>query len=288
MSQDFLNRNNQNNANSDTILQKKPDAQTQLGWVNNQKVDQGFGVFGGNPTTSTTTQLATKEEDPITKEEAKKKLVEYKKSLTEKLEKEEDYIPLPEIIYVEKGLGSNAQYHSQTKSILIGPNFFNKGKVEGDQISIIYHEYAHYLNDISNKYPLTYDENGVITQWTTDIMISTPPTASEIEKGVLEMMGFLPESTSDEDRKKMEESYRSMLSLPTETRWRYAPSNLSLDEISAYKSQLEGYKNEYYDLSPEYIKEIEERIISYMEQYARRVEYEKNNNLNADGSKKTE
>jgi len=62
MSQDFLQRNHQNNANSNssTIQQKKLDMQAQLDWLNNQKVDQGFGVFGNSD--SQTTQLKSPEE----------------------------------------------------------------------------------------------------------------------------------------------------------------------------------------------------------------------------------
>jgi len=50
MSKSFINRSqNQNtSSNHSNELQKKIDPQAQLDWINNQKVDQGFGVFNND------------------------------------------------------------------------------------------------------------------------------------------------------------------------------------------------------------------------------------------------
>jgi Bacterial toxin 23 len=65
MSKSFINRSqNQNtSSNHSNELQKKIDPQAQLDWINNQKVDQGFGVFNTEQSAGNeTTQMFTKDE----------------------------------------------------------------------------------------------------------------------------------------------------------------------------------------------------------------------------------
>ncbi len=64
MSKSFINRSrNQNtSSNHSNELQKKIDPQAQLDWINNQKVDQGFGVFNNSSTGNETAQMFAKEE----------------------------------------------------------------------------------------------------------------------------------------------------------------------------------------------------------------------------------
>jgi hypothetical protein len=78
MSKAFIDRTQQNNFsnNQSDTLQKKIDTESQLRWVNNQKVDQGFGVFNNNATGSKVDQKFAKdaEEEP---DGGKVKLLKY-------------------------------------------------------------------------------------------------------------------------------------------------------------------------------------------------------------------
>jgi len=68
MSKAFIDRTQQNNSsdNQSDTLQMKIDTESQLNWVNNMKVDQGFGVFNNNSKGSEVAQKFAKdeEEDP--------------------------------------------------------------------------------------------------------------------------------------------------------------------------------------------------------------------------------
>ena len=64
MSKSFINRSqNQNTSrNHSNELQKKIDPQAQLDWINNQKVDHGFGVFNNSYNGNETAQMFAKDE----------------------------------------------------------------------------------------------------------------------------------------------------------------------------------------------------------------------------------
>ncbi len=66
MSKGFLNRNYQNNtdSNNNAIPQKKIDPVAQQNWLNNSKVDEGWGVFNNNSDGNNTAQMQSQDEKP--------------------------------------------------------------------------------------------------------------------------------------------------------------------------------------------------------------------------------
>jgi len=67
----------------------------------------------------------------------------------------------------------------------------------------------------------------------------------------------------------------------------YRPSNFYLNEIDAYKAQLQAAIDGIFPVDNEYLEiEIKERILDYTDKYNRAIEYEKNNNYRPDGTKK--
>jgi len=67
MSKSFIDRSQQQNSSStqtDTP-QKKIDPQAQLDWINNQKVDQGFGVFNNSSSGNEVAQMSQQEDEKL-------------------------------------------------------------------------------------------------------------------------------------------------------------------------------------------------------------------------------
>ena len=80
MSKSFITRSQNQNASSNhsNELQKKIDPQAQLDWINNQKIDQGFGVFNNSSSAGNdVAQMFAKDEKR--KEDSKDASIQMKK-----------------------------------------------------------------------------------------------------------------------------------------------------------------------------------------------------------------
>lgn len=111
---------------------------------------------------------------------------DYKKELEKRLT---DYkgmpVNLPEIIFSGK-IHSNAQYEGE--KILIGKRFFSDSYFsKEDRLSILLHEYIHYLIDINNICAYKQDKKGIIIQVKTDIFYKKDLSKTKTEKDFSEM-----------------------------------------------------------------------------------------------------
>jgi RHS repeat-associated protein len=197
-----------------------------------------------------------------------------------------NYIPIPETKLDEK-ISANALYSDGV--IYVSPS--GQFKNFEDQVSILFHEYTHYLNECNGLYESKTDENGAIIQFKTDETYLQTPSLQEIddnmkewEESVLPML--IGPNTTKAETDQLKEMQRNIMSQPVEVPFRYAPSNLALDEISSYKAQLDGEKNGLFKLTDEARTEFTKRISTYTEIYNKRKDYEEKHNLNSDGSEK--
>ena len=156
-------------------------------------------------------------------------------------------------------------------------------------MSIIYHEYLHKVFWEQQRFPFQVDSSGLPVQWDTGTFYTYTPPAEQTQRD-LENLRFYyarkePELMGDalESRLKQMEG---VLSQPQELPFKYAPSNLTLEEIEAYKGQLEGEKRGLYTISPTGKKSIEFRLYQLQQTYKLRREYEREHGLGTDGGKK--
>ena len=188
---------------------------------------------------------------------------------------ETNYKPIPRLIYYPL-MTSNAQWTDS--AILIGQGFFNKWYItDDDRLSIIYHEYNHYLNSLSNKYPCRIDSCGNIFQSETGIFFEKPISPIEIE---IDLYEILETEMSEAEKQQCIASIKK----PVMMRFIYAPSNLSLDELECYRAELQANEIGIYKLSPRYEQLILYRIQLEELNLRMRLQYEIDENLNIDGT----
>lgn len=169
-----------------------------------------------------------------------------------------------EVVIVESR--ANATYNALTGEITVSESWFLRSK--DDQVSVLYHEYTHSINDR----PVARMENGAFVTISTDE--PTKWSAREIE--------IYTEMCKDSNP----EFVRMCLEGVLNDSYEYRPSNYQLNEIDAYKAQLDGEKNGWWTFSNEERTDYQNRLDQYKASYERALEYEKNNGLNPDGSKK--
>ncbi|MEM6346991.1 MAG: hypothetical protein AAF927_24095 [Bacteroidota bacterium] len=187
-------------------------------------------------------------------------------------------LPLPAVVYHAE-LDANARYENDT--IWIG-QIQAEFKTDDDWMSIIYHEYWHYLHE--GIYRLGRDSAGQIVQWDTDQWYTYQPSEYRIKR-VLEQYEATLVTVGDSfaNREKLLEDMRKTVSQPQQLPFIYAPSNLSLEEIKAYEAQLEAEQAGYYQLSTAARNAILERISQQKDTYQRRKAYEVQMGLGPDG-----
>ncbi|MDD3280584.1 MAG: RHS repeat-associated core domain-containing protein [Bacteroidales bacterium] len=195
-----------------------------------------------------------------------------------------EYEPIPEI-EVDTEIFAEGRYENE-KIIL---NSIISDETFGYQLSLVNHEYKHHLNECNNVYPLKRNSDGSIVQWETKETYLYIPTQYQIDSNMESWDEFYIDyysklGQSKEYIEKMRTEYYNSISTPQERKFSYAPSNLALDEISAYEYQLEGEKQGLYILSEEDRNKINDRIDFFKFMYNLRVDYEKRNGLNPDGS----
>ena len=187
---------------------------------------------------------------------------------------------LPPVKYVP-GLEANARFERDT--IFIG-QIQREFHTEDDWISVIYHEYYHYLHQ--GEWTVATDSNGQIVQWQTEEWYTYHPTEYRIRRS----LQFFEDSTlseigplTEEEKAYQIREMRKSVSRPQQLPFYYAPSHLSLEEIAAYKAQLMGMALGYYTLSEEAMAAIRERIGQQQDTWQRRKDYEDRHGLGPDG-----
>lgn len=186
---------------------------------------------------------------------------------------EHNYIP--PVVFSEK-ISANAMWSNDT--IRLGRSFFTQSFLtQEDRLSILYHEYQHYQNQLVNRYPCQKDLSGSIVQVETDILFTRELTHAEIEQDYTEMVS---ENMTEAEKVLLWQT----VSTPSLMRFRYAPSNLARDEIFCYRSELEANRAGIFRLSTVYRDYLVYRIKREQAYLQMRLDFEERNNLNVDGS----
>lgn len=188
----------------------------------------------------------------------------------------------PQIVYDD-----NVDYLSyatfKDDKIILRPLLFDSNSDYNSynaKISIVMHEYKHFLNDKAKIYPLRFTEAGAIFTINTDIEIEA--TEEEKLKAIQEAKELVATgnaNTSPDEKAILEDNYYQLIVLQYQGNYTYKPSNLALDEISAYSYQLELHESGALPLSEKEVEVVEKRIKHFKEAQKRAETYEKANNL---------
>ena len=184
----------------------------------------------------------------ITKEQAALKLETYKSLFYVVLEKQGiDKADVPEII-VDFGIWANARYKDgkiSTGQGLFENNARNGMMTDNDRVSVLFHEFQHHLNE--GLYPVLRTDNGTggIIRIATGEVTNRHLTKEEIESDVQDYIEVweLTGTPLEYIEKWAYEKREALKEVILEEEYFYSPSNLFLDEISAYKAQLEAHEN---------------------------------------------
>lgn len=196
-------------------------------------------------------------------------------------------------LVLDKNLIANAKFDRD--SIFLG-NIQRVFQSFEDSLSIIYHEYVHFLiqQEKSEKYALGRDQQGNILQWDTGRSYIYKPYPKEVALYLKHFrQDVLPtyedyESMSEAKKEKIVLSMKESFSQKDKQPFIYAPSNLAKEEIIAYKAQLQGEKKGYYRLSEDCRDNLKVRIAQLKATYKRRRAYEKKRGLEKSGERKLE
>jgi len=192
-------------------------------------------------------------------------------------------------LYLDKKLVANATYRND--SIFMG-NVQRVFHTFDDSLSLIYHEYIHHLLQQKNKYAVAEDDTGEIIQWDTGEFYKYEPFPEEIS---LSLLFFVQEvlptyddyaEMSTQKKEKIIKEMKKVFSKKQQIPFIYAPSNLALEEIYAYRQQQKGEKLGLYVLSEEARMSLRVRIKQLKDTYLRRRKYEKRKKLRPSGEKK--
>ncbi|MEM6807493.1 MAG: hypothetical protein AAF696_39210 [Bacteroidota bacterium] len=199
-------------------------------------------------------------------------------------------VDFPPII-LDKKLIANAKF--ERDSIFLG-NVQRVFQTFDDSLSIVYHEYIHFLLQKKGKYKLGRDKKGIILQWDTGRTYTYKPHPKEVSSYVEHFtQDVLPtyEGYQDMSQGKKEQIILSMkesFAQKEKQLFIYAPSNLAKEELEAYKAQLKGEKLGLYVLSDACRDNLEVRIAQLKGTYKRRRAYEKKRGLEKSGERKLE
>lgn len=168
-------------------------------------------------------------------------------------------------------------YPIDGNKIGVNPGYFYK--TEQQRLSILYHEYYHIKHDL----PVRKVNNGIFYIVTQEKMQLTEREIQKIIKNCKENSELNPGNTTQVKGK----IYNDCIEEAKNELYIYRPSNFYLNEIDAYKAQLQAAIDGIFPVDNEYLEiEIKERILDYTDKYNRAIEYEKNNNYRPDGTKK--
>lgn len=194
--------------------------------------------------------------------------------------------PIPPVAYRPE-LDANARFSHDT--IWVGrvqPAF----QSDEDLIALLHHEYLHSQLEAENRYPVALDSTGEIVQWMTEEWYAYQPTEYRIAQGMKQFQDSL--SSTFLDLSSAEQSYqlrqmRTALATPQQLPFKYAPSNLALEEIEIYETQLKATENGLYRLSSAARAEIAERLYQQKDTWQRRKAYEAKHQLAPTGASLT-
>ena len=190
--------------------------------------------------------------------------------------------PIPPV-YVDTSLPSNARFVRDT--IFIGP-LQRDFHTFGDTLSLIYHEYLHKVFWEEQRYPFITAANGKPIQWNTGTFYTYTPhpgqTARDLENLRFYYARVEPDLAGEALDKRLQQM-KKVLQQPQELPFVYAPSNLALEELHAYKGQLEGEQMGLYQLSETARNSIKFRIFQLGQTYNLRKAYEQQEGLGPDG-----
>lgn len=192
-----------------------------------------------------------------------------------------DFPSFPPLVY-QPDLPANARYANG--QIWIG-TIQADYHTTGDSLSILYHEYHHFCQELQGQYVICEDSSGQIPQWSTGELYEYIPTKEEIERDLAQAMGPWLDRY-DEERRKIEVGrLKRDLSRPRKMLFVYAPSRLAEAEIDAYQVQLKGESMGFYQLSSEARKAIYRRLDQLQDTLKRRKAYEQLHGLHPAGCK---
>ncbi|MEM6628048.1 MAG: hypothetical protein AAF694_00170 [Bacteroidota bacterium] len=191
-------------------------------------------------------------------------------------------IVLPQV-FINPNLSTNARFENHT--IYLGPLQRDFHTV-GDTLSLIYHEYLHKVFWEAQRFPFQFDSTGTPVQWDTGTFYTYIPPKAQTDRDLENLRFYYQREEPELMGAALEarlEKMKQVLSQPQQIPFVYAPSNLTLEEIEAYKGQLQGEKLGLYSLSPTAKKSIEFRLYQLKQTYELRRAYEEENGLGRDG-----
>ncbi|MEM7372497.1 MAG: hypothetical protein AAF587_28010 [Bacteroidota bacterium] len=200
-------------------------------------------------------------------------------TLYHRLGEETSRTDLPEVRY-QADLPANARYESGT--ILVG-SIQSDYQTMDDSLSILLHEYHHYLQELAHEFLICEDSAGNIPQWSTGQIYEYVPTSEEIERDLQQTIGPWLEAFSEEQQQIELRRLKRDLSRPRKMLFVYAPSRLAEAEIDAYEAQLEGEQAGLYQLSEEARHAIIRRLGQLKDTLERRRRYEQTHGLHPAG-----
>ncbi|MEM6801387.1 MAG: hypothetical protein AAF696_08275 [Bacteroidota bacterium] len=161
-----------------------------------------------------------------------------------------------------------------------------------DSLSIVYHEYTHFLLSKKKRFRVGTNEKGEILQWDTGIIYTYTPYPEQVaaqveyfrEKVLPTYTGYAEMGAEEKERiiADIEKGYAK----PDQMRFIYSPSRLAKEEIRAYRQQLKGEKLGLYQLTPSARQNIYLRIKQKKDTYKMNRAYEKKHKLKQSGEKK--
>jgi len=184
---------------------------------------------------------------------------------------------------------SNATFRND--SIFIG-NIQRVFSSFDDSLSILYHEYNHFLISRKNQPKVGMDNKGKILQWDTGQKYTYIPFPQEVEAYVEHFKkDILPtypsyNKMSPGKKERIIDEMRKDFSKPEKKSFIYSPSNLAKEEIRVYRQQLKGEKQGLYKLSEAARENIFLRIKQKKHTYKMGRAYEKKFGLKQSGEKK--
>lgn len=166
----------------------------------------------------------------------------------------------------------------RTSLIQYNDNADNKKLRMDDLVSIMMHEYKHYLNEKQGLHQAVQPDGSFIS-FETDIDNPVPEITDELKQQFIDNGKSIGLSGEALDFYVATEVNMSQAT----TKWTYGPSNLAMDEISAYTHQIWLHDNGYLEMSDFKYQETLQRIEEFEGKRKQRLAYEKEHGLGPDG-----
>jgi hypothetical protein len=166
------------------------------------------------------------------------------------------------LIYNPNDSRSFAGYDPEYGFINVRDRFFDAQHSPGGRIGILHHEEQHRIHFKSNSYPGAFS----FIRIPTDKFYYMPYSKSDIEDSKLFHIPLDP--------------------LGDKNFFDYTTSNAVLEHRDVYLTQLAGHTTGLYTLTDEEMQDVSTKALIFDKRYKLALEYEKENNLNPDGTSK--